>query len=283
MLEKLNLKKDDLLYYDDLLQNKKYETLFHLLEDDILSEATKEMNILKDYLKQENFFDKIAVVDIGWHNSIQYYLEKIFEHEHIDVEMFGFYLGLQSGERKVKNSFAFISDDVNGKYVDSVKSFIGLMESLFLANEGSTIKFQRKDKFIVPVQLEYEYLNDDDEIKCLSKIREGTLKFINIVQRLDDFEIFALNGYDAYLSLKSFGTNPYLQDISMFSKFRYYSEDISYFSNSKGLLMYIRNLKLLKKDFLTSRWKIAFMKETFKINLPYFLIYKVYKKMKGWY
>lgn len=83
-----------------------------------------------------------------------------------------------------------------------------------------------------------------------------------------------MNGFNAFLPFKSFGTDPYLKDIDMFSKFRYLSEGISYFANAEAISFYVTNIKQLKSDVLKARWKIGIMKKIIRINLPYYKIYK---------
>jgi hypothetical protein len=61
----------------------------------------------------------------------------------------------------------------------------------------------------------------------------------------------------------------------MFADFRFFDDgETMYLAKPRKMSDYFLNLKLLKKDFLASRWKIGFMKRLFKINMPYEKIYK---------
>ncbi len=277
-LKKYDLTINDNIYYDDLFSNKKYRLLFEELHKDIIKVANSELNVLKQYLNQENFRGKIGVVDVGWHNSMQFYLEKIIESNNKETEIYGFYVGKQSGEKKVSNSMSYLREREQDEYVNSTISYIGLIESVFLSNEGSTISYSKSGGKIVPNLLEYEYKNEDFEYNAFNSIRNGIFEFIDIVNKLIYFKYYALSGYDAYLPIKMYGICPNKKDIEYFSNFRYLSEELVYFANAKNLLYYIFHVRDLKKDLLKARWKIGFMKKVFKINLPY---YQIYKKMRG--
>lgn len=277
LIEKYGYSLDDNIYYDELLSNNKIREIYNEVYEDIKKESKKEYNLFKEYLKQEDFNGKIAVVDIGWHNSMQYYLEQISKRENMNLEMFGFYVGRQTGEKKVENVWSYIREDNETEYVDSVASFIGLIESVFLASEGSTKKYIKSKDRIKPVLLDYEYKEDDIENKAFEEIKAGVEKFINIVIELPGFNIYTLNGFDAYLPLRTFGTDPYLEDIKYFSEFRYLSEELVYFSNPNNFFYYLFHRKEFVRDIYNARWKIGFMKELIKIRLPY---YKIYKKLR---
>lgn len=280
VLEKHKMNIEDHFFYDELFKKEKYKKIYNEIHDDILKEARKEYAVFKKYLKQEKFDSKISIVDIGWHNSMQYYLEKIAERDNLKLDMYGMYLGRQSSCKPVKNAKSFIQEN-NTEYVDSVLSFIGLIESPFLANEGSTETYYETNNKVIPQLLKYEYKKDDIENKAFTDIKKGVIDYINIVKNLPNFEIFSLNGKDSYLPLKAYGTNPYLRDIKYFSNFRYLSEEIAYFANPKSNKYYLFHFKDFIKDMYNARWKIGFLKEMAKINLPYYKIYAICHKKRS--
>ena len=53
-----------------------------------------------------------------------------------------------------------------------------------------------------------------------------------------------------------------------------------YLAKPKSIFYYIVKPRMLKTDFALSEWKIGFLKRLLKIKLPYFKIYKIYKKNK---
>lgn len=84
-----------------------------------------------------------------------------------------------------------------------------------------------------------------------------------------------------FQGLSETGLTPKLQDIRMFGDFRFFDEgETQYLAKPKNIFFYMIHLKTLKTDFLSSRWKIGFMKRLFKINLPYESLYKIMLKYK---
>ena len=278
ILKKYNLKLEDNIKYKDLFLDTRYKEIFNEIYPEIINEAKQELQLLKEYLTQEKFEGRVAIVDVGWHNSMQYYLEEIAKYENIDLEMYGFYVGRLSGEKKVKHSESFIVDDYESDYAESVLSFIGLIESVFLADEGSTKTYEKSNNLIKPVLLDYEYSKNDIEYKGFEEIRTGILDYIKLVNKLEGIEDYTLDGYNSYLPFKIYGIDPYYYDVLKFSDFKYYSEEIVYFAKTKSLFYYIFHLKNLKIDLYKSRWKVGFMKALLKINLPYYKIYRKYRK-----
>ena len=278
-LIKYNIKLSDNVFYNDLITKKIYKDIFDEIYSDIKTEAYKEFKIFKKYIVQEEFTGKIAIVDVGWHNSMQYYLEQLANNDKYEIDMYGLYVGRQSHEKIVKHTDSYIEDEVNSGYANSVASFIGLIESVFLADEGSTKRYVEKNNKVVPELFKYEY-EGTKEYQAFNSIKNGIDNFINIVNSLPKFETFKLNGYDAYIPLKKYGTDPYLKDVGYFSKFKYLSEEIVYFANPKSITYYLFHRKEFMNDMYKSRWKVGFMKELFKIPFPYLRVYKYFHEKK---
>ena len=67
----------------------------------------------------------------------------------------------------------------------------------------------------------------------------------------------------------------------MFADFRFFDEgETLYLAKPKSVFYYIFHGGNLKRDFLSSRWKIGFMKRLFKISLPYEEMYRAMLKYK---
>lgn len=274
LVENSGLNMNTEVLYSELKQDK-FRNLFNILRPKIEKKSFHEYNLLREYLIQENFVGKIGIVDIGWHNSMQYYLEQLDLQKELGYELYGFYVGVQPNAQKLKHATGFISDTNDGKNVESVLSYIGLIESFFLAQEGSTeTYYKNREGIITPLLLDYEYDTKDFEYNAIKDLQSGIFEFVEGFNCLRGSENLELSGYDSFCAIKEYGINPYLYDVRKFATFRYYSEGISYLAASKEVVSYLGNPLKLKKDLLDSRWKIGFMKNVFKIQLPYYFIYK---------
>ena len=270
----LDIELDKAVLLQEIKEQDKYKKLYELIKSDIVDNANKELAMVKKYIEQEGLQNGDAIVDIGWNNSMQYYLENL-DHSAL-TNLQGYYIGISPTAKKVSYAKGFIRDNPLKSNVTSISGFIGLIESLFLAPEGSTKNYKNDIQRILPVLLDYEYKTNEMEYKAFQEIQNGSLKFIEKVEKTG-LTCYSLDGYDAFVPLKRFGLNPDYYDICKFGDFRYLSESVTKFAAPKSIFHYMQNMKEFKKDLYESRWKIGFMKKLLKIPLPYNLIYRALK------
>ena len=276
MLKELNVKTDTIIYNRDL--NDRYRSIIEAVLPEYKRKAEEELNNAIAYLKQEKVFGKLAVVDIGWHNSMQYCMECILNEYGMNNNVYGLYFGLQDGGFNVKNAEGFIRERDESQYVNSVSAYIGLIESFFLEQKGTTLKYEYKDSRYFPVREEYEYEIYSTEYQAYGEMQKGILQYINVIKRIENCDDLVLNGIDAFAPINSFGINPYMKDVNKFDMFRYFSEEICYLVGYKGFFYYLLHIKALKNDLYNARWKVGFLKKILKVNLPYYNIYNKLKK-----
>lgn len=262
----------------DIKNKKCFRDIYSEIYGDFVKNANIEYANFRQYLKQEEFEGRVAIVDIGWNNSMQFFIENLPVMDENKLNIYGYYIGVHPNARKVLNSEGFISDLKNGTDVSSGMGFVGLLESVFLSQEGSVKSYKKFGKQIIPELLPYEYKNNDKELEAFRYIQKGIINFVKSAMQIDETIYSVLNGYDAFLPFKEFGLNPYLKDIVMFEDFKYLSEGVFYFAKTEPFLYYLTHIGKLKKDLYNARWKIGFLKKVFKINLPYYSIYLKLRK-----
>lgn len=250
------------------LLKKFYE---EVLINDVVKNSKEEYENLVKYLKQEKVFGKFAIVDIGWSGSMQRYLCSTLNELNIENNIYGFYIGVADyyiNNYKINNTlkmYGYLFDFKNSrKSIDYRKPFVGLFETLFLEQDGSVEKYVSINNKIISKRMKYEYKKDNNytkEFLNLKKIQKGALDFIksnyltlNTVE-IPPFVLF----YDIYI----LGINPSLKDVKIFGDFQFEDNGkISYLAKRN------RNVKF-KEDFLSSRWKIGFLKRKFLLKLDY--------------
>ena len=89
---KWNLLKE--FQYTTLDKNVEIKNIYKRLEKEIKQKSRKQKEYLLKYLNQINFYGDCAIVDIGWHGSMQYYLEKFCSLNELNVNMHGYYVGI---------------------------------------------------------------------------------------------------------------------------------------------------------------------------------------------
>lgn len=270
-----------------ILNDEKLRNLYLELSDDIENVSKKEYELLVEYIKQNNLSGNFAIVDIGWSGGMQRYLIETLNKLGIEANIKGYYIGVADYYKR--NAEVIPSIDLNGYLfdflhdkdaIDKRSPFVGLFETLFLEQGGSVQNYKYDNGKIVSNRLPYEYLENGKptyEYKSVMEIQAGALDFIKKFGD-KDFEISADILFEG---LRTTGLKPTSKDLKMFADFRFFDEgETQFLAKPKRVLFYMFHMKKMKNDFLSSRWKIGFMKRLFKINLPYESIYKVMLKYK---
>lgn len=270
-----------------ILKNDNLRELYLKLSDDIVRVSRQEYDLLVKYIEQNQLSGKFAIVDIGWSGGMQRYLIETLNKLGIKSQIKGFYIGVADYYKRNVNVISTLDlngylfdymHDVNAK--DKRSAFVGLFETLFLEQGGSVKNYRYENNYVVANRLPYEYLENGKptfEYRCVMDIQKGALEFI---RRFGNTDI-NISPDILYEGLADTGLRPKKYDISMFADFRFFDEgETQYLAKPKNIFFYLVHLKDFKRDFLSSRWKIGFMKRLLKIRLPYEKLYQVMSKYK---
>lgn len=249
------------------LEDIKEPNLFFKDVIESIKENSKcEFDLLIQYLKQEKFNGKVAIVDIGWKGTMQKLLKRNLDNGNIKADIRGFYMGLLNNK---ENSI----DTCKHGYLENVDDVLyagmTLFETMFFANHGSVKKYNKIDNLIKPILCENEYTSAD--IIKLSQIQEGIIHYLNTYKINIETTI---NSNVAFSRFSRVLENPTLNEVKLLG-------GISYFDTQRSSLAkvkYTLNLKKAVDDFLLSGWKVGYLKLFFKINMPYMKIYKLMKE-----
>ena len=263
---KWNLLKE--FQYTTLDKNVEIKNIYKRLEKEIKQKSRKQKEYLLKYLNQINFYGDCAIVDIGWHGSMQYYLEKFCSLNELNVNMHGYYVGIMPNVLLSGSVDGYIYNSQNPKLRKSLLCFFGVLEKLFQSTEGSTYGYTEREDRIIPVCNTYEYFDKVDCVRCIREWQKGA---INFIKKIKNNNIDISNNIELAMPLIKFGKYPSLKDVELFSFF-YNTDGIKeYYVSQKGLLEY--KPKELLRALSNSVWKTGFMKSVFKIPFPYFYIY----------
>lgn len=129
------------------------------LEDVLYKHASIVRERLKDsyvglinYLSQENFGGGIraAIVDMGWHATMQRSLVTLMEAENISMPLIGFYYGLWPGAlgNRYKAGLmeaAFATDFMPIEQQSEVHNAVEILEELHTAPHGTVVSYEQRD------------------------------------------------------------------------------------------------------------------------------------------
>lgn len=274
-LEKLNYPyKDKILL--NLNENEKTE-IFNILKEPLEQNSSKQYEYLKRYLMQNEFYGNVALVDIGWYGTIQFYFEKYIQSS--NTNLFGYYYGVCNKKifaeyQKLKRKGFLINDENDYEYQIITFLNIGLFESMFLSTDASTIGYYETNGKIQPLYGK----KTDNRITCISNIQDGAKKFVKDIKESKIDKNF-LNKYSCFENYKNLIINPTLKEIRLFKKIDFLNVNKNKLIDNRSLFYYLFHPRKFYFDFMSSYCKVMFMKNVFKINLPYYnILKKIYVK-----
>ena len=286
-LEKNGLHLSTVIKDTDIECNDKVACFLQDIWSDVVSNSKKEYESLTTYIDQLNIPSKVAVVDIGWRGTMQYFLGKALDSMGKNVHLRGYYITLSSSMKRGIDIHGYLQNvDGTGKGCNLLRGYVGLIETLFLKPEGSAKKYEiAPDGHAVPVLFHCEYKGKGDalpiEIEAVQKIQEGALQFIR--DQIDSVrgtrKEYCFSSETAFANLNHFGNHPTLCDLKMFSHFRFYNGTVTCLAEAKPVWHYLMKPKELKQDFYGCRWRTGFMKNLFKIPLPYYTVLQIMVKL----
>lgn len=280
ILKKYGLKKEQVIKDVEISSNEKIEAMLDDIWQDVVRNSLIEYESLKQYLKQYRLQGKVAVVDIGWRGSMQFFLSEILEMMHSDVALQGYYITLSSSMIKGLNMYGYLGNVTgDGEGCDLLRGYAGLIELMFLKTEGSVEKYmQTKDGRGVPKLYEYEYFRQGkytDEVSAVLQIQNGALSFIKDCEN-SELKNMEFHPITAFQNLSQIANHPRLKDINLFKNFKFYNNGTStYLTGANSLAYNLTHLKKFKEDLYGSRWRIGFLKRVFKMPMPYHLIFSI--------
>ena len=259
--------------FNELGTNKKLAEIYNILKLQIDSNSVIQEHLLEKYLAQIGFSGRCAIVDIGWHGSMQYYLEQFINSKRIQATVTGYYVGINPTVPLKGRTFGYLYDESNQKLRKSVLCFFGGYEKLFQSFEGSTYGYKENGSEITPYLAPYEYDENPQAVQHIREWQKGALDFVKEAEcqnySLADCKQMAM-------PLVHMGKSPSAKQVKLF-EFLYNADGTKeYFTCQKPLYKY--KLREFTHDLSNSPWKTGFMKSAFKLPLPYYLIYEIIRK-----
>ena len=268
-------------FYDKQIMNLTYDEkniIFDNIKEDIKKVSKEQKNYLKEYLKQNDFNGNIAIVDIGWNGTIQYYLEKYTDKS---TKLFGYYYGVQHNNlfnemKKLNRTGYFFNYSDNYEYQSVISLSVGVFESMFLSTEASTTGYHKVNNYIEPIYGIKD--NSKSNIILIENIQNGAKQFITDTENSSiKQDLLYLDKISFFENYKKFAVDPSARDIELFKNIYFQDFEKRKLINNKSLLYYIFHLKHFYTDFMNSVCKVMFMKSVFKVKFPY------YKILRGLY
>jgi predicted HAD superfamily hydrolase len=275
ILSKHNLKLETEFFKKDVLTNNNIVQFYDEIVSMVIENSKNEFNLLIEYLKQEGFYGDVAVVDIGWHGTLQLLLSKLIENSDLKIRINGYYIGVSKNAKIRKNVKGFVVDKHSGNY-DPWIPFVGLAETLFLAQDGSTERYCKKDGVVIPVKYPYEYQKSngeyEPEAEQVAALQDGAIHFVRDCASNKMMNNLSISSSAAWRNIFFTGSKPAKHELDLFADFKFLEGSVTYLANPQNIGHYFRHPQKLLKDYASAKWKVGFLKRLFKIPLPYNLL-----------
>ena len=225
----------------------------------------------------------MGIVDIGWNGNMQKALQKVVEVSGLDVDIYGYYIGLNPESINIRQNLInakgyLFGRNHNTEMFYQERTFNSIFEMLFTANHGTT-KYFFDDGKVKLAEFEYSDEKLSKDYEKIRTVQKAAIQFVKDKRRQKEFEC-SFSPEDVFKNFRKIGTSPNLNDAKHFGNMHMLGDSIISIAEPDKLLTYLRKPYRLKIDLEMSGWRIGFAKRLFKINLPY---YNIYYKLRNHY
>ena len=158
--------------------------LFRTLAPHIKARAVEERGLLHTYLEDMGVLDggDAAIVDIGWHGSLQHSLNRVLAGFGADTRLTGYYLGtfppagrfVEAGDRHR----GYLCECGEPQWMHrAIKESVEIFEWIFSSHHGSVIRFVEGVDGVEPVLEESE--EDAAKMALAHRMQRGALEFVD--------------------------------------------------------------------------------------------------------
>lgn len=248
-----------------------YENAF----DTIKNNANIEKRNFFQYAQIQKMTGKCAIVDIGWYGNMQKNLQDLLGNR---ADIHGFYIALdpRNSNQKNNNMSGYLFDKMHNQNLKNYEDrFNDLFESIFTANHGSVIKYDKDGKVIL-AKNEHS-LNGDWRV--IGGFQKGALKFVD--DYLKSGLINTINRKFIIDNMFSMFLNPTVPDAYMWSDVGFLDSEYSKINNIKEKKYYLKNLSEIITDYKKSKWKIGFMTIFFGCRINFLFFINITEKLKN--
>ena len=264
----------------ELFNNDKFIDVYNtFVKKDVIRHSMAAYKITVKYLKQEGLSGKIAIVDIGWHGSMQEALLKILNREGVECDIHGYYVGLRKTKdnKKIKAT-GYLFNKENNRIANLIACFTPVVEIFFSANHGTVLGYKENsiNGEILPLLAKWEFDIDGqkDEYRKITMFQDGALTFVKSGLQSQLFSS-DVNRSSLFANWIKMGSRPSRKLAVALGNM--YFEDNGYKQLAKlkhSRIYYLLHLQKLFSDMVNAPWHIGFMTQMFSEKLPNVEIYK---------
>lgn len=268
----------------EIINKKDFDEMEKVLlhnKEKILNKSTYELVQAKKYFEQAGLktSKRNLIIDVGWHGSLQYSLNRLLNPLSFAFKIDGVYLGLFPAANwnisKGLNMEAYLTKtDKNDIKFQIIRECVELFEDILLAPVGSTLNYYSKGKIVEPncEKLDKQY---DNTLKMATEIQKGVVSYINEIMKEEKGNNFEYNidNLSAIFNIANVLLNPDTKDLENIGNMEH-SEG---FGSSVKYRYFIDKTENVFEGFDNSFWKRGYYA---KSNTIQKVIINVYRKFR---
>lgn len=272
-----------------IFSSEAVRTFYESIKQDVIENSKREYEGLVTYIKSQAFAERIAVVDVGWHGTMQQALEELLRTESMKAAVKGYYMGIAPDASQMASgeiaAAAYLFDPERNAQIEqtSIKRSVVIFEAQFLAMHGSVKRFVLSEDTAIPEFEAYEYTKDPsqriDEPAVIGKYQNGALPFVRYMKEAFPQNTVAIPPETAISGFSRLVCHPTLREARLWGDIRYINYQVFYCACPQSGFRYLAHPREFARDYFNSKWRVGFMRRLFRIPLPYDKITDLMKKL----
>ena len=258
----------------DLWKDSRVRALYEAIKRKVVDNSKEQYQFFISYIAQFIHSSKVALVDLGWKGTIQDRLtELLFSAEQYkNIQICGYYYGIEQDKESVNG---YLYKDNHGKERKiAIDAGFGLIETMFLAREGTTLSYSEKG-----VVLDSYEVSNPNEYENLLNIHRGAMEFVRKAKECNLFEVNSeWEKFNAYAPFEELSLFPNMKDLKSLGTVGFKDTEDTCLIKKNKFSAYVFNPKKILTDYHAAPWKIGFLKINICGLIPWGWIYKKIKR-----
>lgn len=253
---------DDTMVFarESLLNEASVYELIDRLWDDVVRNSKKQYERFLAYAEAIGMRGRFAIVDIGWHGTMQNYLSKIFLATNRGCQIDGYYLGLrESVHNPSMHGFLFN----NKEFADVSRwqsAYLAVIELMFFSREGSTKNYS--GNLDAPANtFPYEYAGSLESRKFIDDMQRGAKDYLDKLVSSKLAPYAACSKDHLNHKMETLGLRPSKRILANYANLLFYDGEFRKLLPDCSLAHYLFHPKEFYQSFDKSRWKAGFIKK----------------------
>lgn len=266
-LASLYLKPEDDIFHIPKTAQDEY---FHLVQELGQDYFSEQYALIVAYLSQEELYGAAMLSDIGWHGTMQ---QALSEYCQDNASLHGCYIGCWNpSSSKIYEGLSrdgYLTTPGGDKEMELLLRFsCDIMETLLSNSEGSVTAYKTIENKVVPILRESE-LNSSNR-KFIHQIQEYAIDFLRDMNHSRIYSQVEIPKEFVLAGLRHLLRNPSLHTVHCFKNYQFLDGALRSVLPEHSIGWYMFHPEILISDFDKSSCKLFFLKDVFKLPLPWF-------------